>query len=391
MLYDPVRHEALQAGEWSADRARETIERIVRETEARCSPDTWWPVHPRDVEPGDAPVPSTTLYFGAAGVVWALERLSREPRANLEALLAGNREWLRANGFGAETASYLMGDTPIELMAYGREPSEARAARLAALIAANREHPARELMWGAPGTLLAAVFLHERTGDARWAELFCDTADTLWSQLEWSAECGCHFWTQDLYGRRSTYLDAVHGFVATASPLARGRTLLGEAAWTRWHEVIVETVGRTATREGPHVNWRPELFAPPGRTPAPIVQFCHGAPGFVVCLGDLPGDELDELLLGAGETTWAAGPLAKGPGLCHGTAGNGYAFLKLHRRTGDARWLARARAFAMHAIAQSERDGPRASLWTGDLGVALYLRACLDGDARFPTLDVFYA
>ena len=34
-------------------------------------------------------------------------------------------------------------------------------------LAANREHPARELMWGAPGTLLAAVFLHERTRDAR--------------------------------------------------------------------------------------------------------------------------------------------------------------------------------------------------------------------------------
>ena len=65
------------------------------------------------------------------------------------------------------------------------------------------------------------MFLHERTGDARWAELFCDTADTLWSQLERSAECGCHFWTQDLYGRQRTYLDAVHGFVATASPLIR--------------------------------------------------------------------------------------------------------------------------------------------------------------------------
>src|SRR4051794_8368158 len=349
MLYDPARHEALQGGEWSADTARETIDRIVRETEARCSPDPWGPGPPGASDRGAAPAPSPPLYFGAAGVVWALERLSGAPSADLEALLAGNREWLRANGFGAEAASYLMGDTPIELMAYGREPSEARAARLAALIAANREHPARELMWGAPGTLLAAVFLHERTGDARWAELFCDTADTLWSQLEWSAECGCHFWTQDLYGRRSTYLDAVHGFVATASPLARGRTLLGEAAWTRWHEVILETVGRTATREGPHVNWRPELFVPPGRTPASIVQFCHGAPGFVVCLGDLPGDELDELLLGAGETTWAAGPLAKGPGLCHGTAGNGYAVLKLHRRTGDARWLARARALPLPA------------------------------------------
>ena len=391
MLYDPARHEALQAGEWSADRARETIERIVRETEARCSPDTWWPVHPRDVEPGDAPVPSTTLYFGAAGVVWALERLSREPRANLEALLAGNREWLRANGFGAETASYLMGDTPIELMAYGREPSEARAARLAALIAANREHPARELMWGAPGTLLAAVFLHERTGDARWAELFCDTADTLWSQLEWSArvrlpllDAGPLRPPVDLPRRRARF----RGDRVAAYPRADAARRGGVDALARG-----DRRDRRAHRDarGPHVNWRPELFAPPGRTPAPVVQFCHGAPGFVVCLGDLPGDELDELLLAAGETTWAAGPLAKGPGLCHGTAGNGYAFLKLHRRTGDARWLARARAFAMHAIAQSERDGPRASLWTGDLGVALYLRACLDGDARFPTLDVFYA
>jgi hypothetical protein len=30
-----------------------------------------------------------------------------------------------------------------------------------------------------------------------------------------------------------------------------------------------------------------------------------------------------------GELTWRAGPLAKGANLCHGTAGNGYAFLAL--------------------------------------------------------------
>ena len=42
----------------------------------------------------------------------------------------------------------------------------------------------------------------------------------------------------------------------------------------------------------------------------------------------------------------------KGSNLCHGTGGNGYAFLKLHRRTGDPVWLERARAFAMTAIAQ---------------------------------------
>lgn len=52
----------------------------------------------------------------------------------------------------------------------------------------------------------------------------------LWSQLEWSDRHGCAFWTQELYGHRSTYLDAVHGFVATASVLIRGRCLLDAAS-----------------------------------------------------------------------------------------------------------------------------------------------------------------
>jgi len=30
----------------------------------------------------------------------------------------------------------------------------------------------------------------------------------------------------------------------------------------------------------------------------------------------------------------------------------------------------------------------RHTLWTGDLGVALYLRACIDADDRWPLLDV---
>ena len=63
-----------------------------------------------------------------------------------------------------------------------------------------------------------------------------------------------------------------------------------------------------------------------------------------------------ELLAEAGEATWVAGPLAKGSNLCHGTAGNACAFLALHARTGDTRWRDRARAFAMHAIAQFEAE-----------------------------------
>ena len=91
---------------------------------------------------------------------------------------------------------------------------------------------------------------------------------------------------------------------------------------------------------------------------------------------------------------WHAGPLVKGPNLCHGTAGNGYAFLALYRRTREARWLERARAFAMHALRQVEsmraKHGQgRHSLWTGDVGVALYALDCIDAGFGFPTLERF--
>lgn len=401
MLHEPDRHEALATLAWDAARARDAIARIVADCEDRFAPDRYWPLHPRDAEPGDDAGPAaTSLYFGAAGVMWALAYLEavgaatlrRDPLAALDTLLARNRETLAAWG-SSDFASFLMGDTPILLMAWGRQPTAELGDRLAALIEGNIDHPARELMWGAPGTLLAALFMHAAGGDARLAELFRRTAATLRSRLEWSDAYGCHYWTQDLYGQRSTYLDAVHGFVATAGVLVRGRHLLPAGDWDAWRRCIVQTVARTATWEGDRANWRALLDVPFERKK--LMQFCHGAPGFVVCLGDWPDAELDALLLAAGRATWDAGPLAKGSNLCHGSGGNGYAFLKLYQRTRDPVWLARARAFAMHAIEQMKADAAqhgmlRYSLWTGDPGLAVYLWDCLQAQARFPTLDVFF-
>ncbi|MDP2007234.1 MAG: LanC-like protein [Rubrivivax sp.] len=399
-LWDPARHETLQGGAWDEARARACIQHIVAEAEARFSPETWWPQHPLDADPGDDQnTPATPLYYGACGVVWGLHYLQDQGAVQLQrnylgladALLARNRAWL-ADSADKEAASYMMGETPIRLLQFGATGDAAIAERLAELIAGNVEHPARELMWGSPGTLLAALFLHEHTGQSGWAQLFRTTAARLWAQLLWSEEHGCHYWTQDLYGKQSTYIDAVHGFVGTAAPLIRGRGLLGEAAWAGWQACIEQTVARTASREGPLANWRAWLVAPPGK--GLLMQYCHGAPGFVINLAGMPGPGLDELLLAGGEATWAAGPLVKGSNLCHGTGGNGYAFLKLYRRSGDPRWLDRARAFAMHGIVQTEAHERqygrlRYSLWTGDPGFAIYLWDCLRGAADFPTLDVY--
>src|SRR5436853_1073095 len=168
MLFDPAEHEPLRGGAWDPGAAEAAVERIVRAAEASFTPGHWWPVHPRDVEPGDADVASTTLYFGAAGVVWALQRLGGAAPP-LDGLLEANRAWLDANGYAeGDRASYLMGDTPILILAGDHDA-------VAALVAANREHPARELMWGAPGTMLAAL----RVADG---DRFRDSAATLWSQ-----------------------------------------------------------------------------------------------------------------------------------------------------------------------------------------------------------------
>jgi hypothetical protein len=403
MLFDPARHEPLQALEWDETRVRPFITRIVSQTEAQMNAHGLWPAHPNNGGEEDSPrAPLTPLYHGACGVAWALDyleavgavKLQRDPLAYAASLRVLNRAWLEENDssfFGA----WMMGETPWLMLEYGRAPSEALADRLAELIAGNIDNPTRELMWGSPGTLLAAAFLHERSHDERWAELFRQTASQLASALKWSEEHGCHYWTQDLYGGQFTFLDGVHGFVGNALPLIRGRHLLDASSWREWESRIVNTLQRTVTLEDGAANWRAFFTAPEGREPKMLMQLCHGAPGFIVCVAHLPSRELDPLLLASGEAVWAAGPLTKGSNLCHGTGGNGYAFLVLYQRTGDIKWLKRAQAFAMHGIAQTEADEAkhgqlRYSLWTGDLGFAIYLWDCLRGEAAFPTLDVFY-
>jgi lantibiotic modifying enzyme len=397
MLYDAERHQPLTHTAWNESIVREAIELIVRDCHERFSTESYWPWHPKDLEPSDnSDEPALPLYHGAAGVIWALRYLqdvgavpiAERYTGHLPRLLERNREWVSALP-GNERPSFMLGEPPILSMLHSDRSNHGE--QLAELIESNLDHPARELMWGSPGTMLAAWFLYQRTRESRWADLFVRTASRLKSHLEWSQEYGCHFWTQSLYGRESTYLDAIHGFAGTAFVIIQGSALLPSAEWEQWQSIIGTTIKQTAKRENGLANWRPQLT---DRTHPVLMQFCHGSPGFVICLAEYPDASMDSLLIEAGDAVWQAGPLAKGSNLCHGTAGNGYAFLKLYQRTGDARWLDRARAFATHAIEQTLADREqyghlRYSLWTGDPGVAVYLWDCLRAKAEFPTLNVF--
>jgi lantibiotic modifying enzyme len=229
-----------------------------------------------------------------------------------------------------------------------------------------------------------------RTGAEQWTVAWNESAELLLAA--WSGD----LWEQELYGSMARYLGPAHGFAGNVLALAQD-DLLDAGRRSELERRAIATLVKYAQRADGLCQWPPSPDPPRSGKPQPIrTQWCHGAPGIVSSLASLaPQDEqLTELLVAGGELTWQAGPLAKGAGLCHGTAGNGYAFLKLLERTGDELWLERARAFAMHATeqveqARTEHGRGRHSLWTGDLGAALYVNSCLAASTAVPGLDYF--
>ena len=400
-LFEPARHEALAAPPWSDAAARAAITRIATAAADALDPRGRL-AHPLDDGAPDARY--LDLYQGSGGVLWALHRLGEagdfdaggiDFAAALADLPERNRAALAGGLHG--TASFLLGDAGLLLLRWrlaGGDDADAQA--LFGVVEGNLHNPVREALWGNPGTLLAAIHLAEAAGAERWAALVRRGAEAIVDDMEPEPGTGRWVWVQDLYGRRGVLLGAGHGFAGNLYALLRAAPWLPADRLAGVLERSLATLESSALRsaDGALANWPPALDA--GVDRKRLVQDCHGAPGIVCRLADgVPRTPAwDALLRAAGELTWRAGPLAKGPSLCHGTAGSAWAFLKLWRRFGEPAWRERAQAFAMHAVAQVEaaraRHGrARDALWTGDLGVACLLSACLHGDARLPTFDVF--
>jgi hypothetical protein len=407
-LFELDRHEPIAGDVWSADVARAAIARIVADTEAAFTGEGW-PIHPFDVSP-ERPKVLKPLYHGAAGVIWALLRLreasgagithdysaavNRLPMANAADLA---NDPIVAAYMGRESASFLIGELGMQMLAWRLAPSSETEERIAAELERKRGDP-RGLVWGAGGSMLAALFLLERTKDSRWRDFYVADFEALWAKLAYSSKAGVRLWTTELYGETAARLGALHGYFGNAYAILRGRELLDEDRRDEVLNLIHEVFVRTAVSESGLANWPYTTDGLGADADQPcFVQFCVGAPGVVSAMCQFPNEArwpIEKLLLAGGELIWGAGPVVKMPSLCHGAPGAGYAFLKLHARTGDVLWLQRARRFAMHAINQAEAArahyGQRKfSLWTGDLGLALFLDACIRSDAAIPTLDVF--
>jgi lantibiotic modifying enzyme len=323
-------------------------------------------------------------------VIWALDELQRRGHAEtpLDLASAAKRtlELWRAEPddmVGEEhthPSALFRGETGPLIVAFRLTSDAQLADDLHARVRGNIDNETDDVMWGVPGTLLAAVAMRERTADMRWNQAARESAEALRARR---GEDG--LWRQDDDYRG---LGTIHG--AAGNTLALQRFEPDDALGSETAAVLA----RHAFREDGLANWpgSPSTELVRRRDGSIPLQWCTGAPGIVAGACDY----LDEdLVLAGAELVWRAGAHGdeKGHGLCHGTSGNGFALLLAWARTRDERWLERARRFAVHALAQADRitraNGRRRhSLFTGDVGTALFAAACLDVDARFPILDV---
>ena len=393
MLYQPEHFEPLTEEPWDEARVRDAIGGIVADADAAFHADGLWPAHEWDG--WQAALPMKNLYAGAAGVVWALDELRRLGHAETTmdlgaAALRALELWRAEPDFLAgearpqpEESALFLGESGILLVACRLAPSTELADDLLARVRANVANHAEDIFWGTPGTLLAAAAMRDRTGEERFAEAARESAQALARRRD-----GDGLWTQRHYGDDVRSYGAPHGLVGNVSALLhvedeRNAALVRETA---------ALLARAAVLEDGFATWPlghgRGLEARDGEI---RLQWCGGAPGIVIAAAPYLDEEL---LLAGAELVWHAGPhsLEKGAGICHGTAGNGYALLKAFARTGDERWLERARRFAVHALGQVERlraehGRGRYALWTGDVGVALFAAGCLAADARYPVLD----
>jgi len=401
ILFDPKRHESLIIRPWNVNFVCDEINFIIEDIATSATRNGSWPTHPLDAESYSNSGPKWAMYAGAAGVVLGLQVLARigYKTNSFDCQLANIHSSYLKNPDVQVEPGLQLGEIGILIPAILAQPDQPELEkRLIQSMQKTLDLPLYEITSGQSGMMHAALALYRKTGKTCWKELYVQGADSLMQHWKQDSVSGQWLWQSKVFGPSRHYYGACHGIAGNANILLQGAYLLEDDIAYLIVDRTINTLKIAAKKNSGMTNWA--LSTKPDINKL-LVQWCHGAAGIVTALAAAPisdskiSAELDELLKTTGELVWKAGPLIKGSNICHGTAGNGYAFLYLYKRWKDQIWLDRARQFAMHAIEQCQRTRidfgqGRYSLWTGDVGLAIYLHHCLyPEEAEIPGLDLF--
>lgn len=401
MLYDPTRHEPITKNLWDQDIAELEIKSIVDDIEQSLLPGACWPTHPLDAESYPKDGPKWSFYAGAAGVLHALLILNRYgyKTTDLSGLLPTiYLSFLQSPDVSLEPGLQIGKMGILGPMILAQPENQKIRNQLIRCMEETIDLPLYEITSGQSGMMHLALALYRKTKKSCWKKMYVRGAESLMSNWKRDSLTGEWLWESKIFGPSRHYYGACHGIAGNANILLQGADLLPENYAHMIIERTVFTLNISAKRDANMTNWI--LCTKPDNDKL-LIQWCHGAAGIVTAMARTPKNDssnsklLDDLLRSTGELVWQAGPLSKGSNICHGTSGNGYAFLYLYQRTRNSIWLDRARKFAVHAIEQRQkhrshyRQG-RYTLWTGDAGLAIYLHHCLyPEEAAIPGLDLF--
>lgn len=339
------------------------------------------------------------VYLGAAGLALMFLSLSASRpdgaargrlRAHAAAYLGRALVRLEAAPKASRVPSFLLGAPgPLALAVVPEllDPSRrGTGAGVRGLLQTARVASSDELLYGRAGYLYAALLANRLAGRAvvPRAELD-DLGRIMVASGRSGARAGLSFrWHGE------AHLGAAHGLAGILHVLFELPQVVKEA------EAELRTaVEQLLAERLPSGNLPPAAEAPSDDS---LVQWCHGATGLVMVLvraaAALNAPEYLEAAAAAAEVVWQRGLLTKGLGLCHGVAGNGYAFLTLHRATDDPRWHHAALSFARFMLTEEGRalhdvpDRPH-SLFEGLAGAAVYLDHVLHpAISWFPGLEL---
>jgi hypothetical protein len=148
-------------------------------------------------------------------------------------------------------------------------------------------------------------------------------------------------WKWKWHGKE--YLGAIHGTVGIVTQIA----LSAEASMLdvpfgarKEKEEVLKPLGgvleRLLDEQRADGNWPKRLDSP---DEGELVQFCHGAPGFVISLSALRSkglfaelERMDDVIRKGAKAIWERGLLTKEPCLCHGITGNALALSSEQRQ-----------------------------------------------------------
>lgn len=264
--------------------------------------------------------------------------------------------------------------------------------RLLSLESLIEESP-DELLYGRAGYLYALLFVNHHIGKHSISEDFIKKV--IWSiidsgrQLASRLKCNCPLiwkWHDKLY------FGGAHGMAGILYLLLQSNEYIESTDL----ELLIK----------PTIDWLLETQYESGNFPSSyksssgdrLVQWCHGAPGFVplllLCYQIFKDVAYLNKAIDSGEVVWRRGLCAKGYSICHGVSGNAYAFIQLYQATKDPKHLHRACCFAHWCLSEEDHteghkpDRP-ASLFEGLSGRLYFLNDLTHiMNAKFPAFTV---